>query len=136
MIMWVMCFNDNLHKGWMTGQQIKDMLELTYVQSHHDLNGSLQLSGLKVLLDTDRAEYQRVVSITLEDGTPLKPSQAYLVATSAYIASGGNGYREITSLTSWEKTELMTHPVFIEKMKARKSLSSKTEGRILDLKDH
>jgi 2',3'-cyclic-nucleotide 2'-phosphodiesterase (5'-nucleotidase family) len=133
MIMWVMCFNDNLHKGWMTGQQIKAMLELTYVQSHHNLNGSLQLSGLKVVLDTAKPEFERVVSITLADGTPLDDSQAYLVATSAYLASGGNGYRDITSLTSWEKTDLMTHPVFIEKMKARQSLSSTTEGRILDL---
>lgn len=133
MIMWVMCFNDNLYRGSMTGRQIRDMLELTYEEQHKSLNGSLQLSGLRVVLDTSRPAFQRVRSVTLDDGKPIQDGEAYLVATSAYIASGGNGYRAITAQTDWEKMALMAHTVFIEQMKRIKRLNSRVQGRLVDL---
>ncbi len=133
MIMWVMCFNDHLYKGYMTGKQIRDMIELTYEEKHISLNGYLQISGIKTVVDTNRAAFKRVASLNLEDGSPVREDEKYLVATSAYIASGGNEYRAITSLTEWEKTNHMSHPVFIEKLKEKKNLSPRLEGRIIDL---
>ena len=132
MVMWVMCFNDNLFRGSMTGSQIQDMLELTYEKKHQSLNGSLQLSGLKVVLDLSRPAFQKIISVELDNGTPLLANEKYRVATSAYIASGGNEYRAITGLTHWQKTEHMSHPVFIEGMRKRKRLNSSLEGRIID----
>lgn len=133
MIMYVMCFNDNLFKGAMTGRQIRDILELTYEKKHQSLNGNLQLSGLKVVLDSSRPEFQRILSVDLDDGTPLLDKEKYLVGTSAYIASGGNEYRAITALTDWQKTEHMAHPVFIEGMRKRKKLNASLQGRIVDI---
>jgi 2',3'-cyclic-nucleotide 2'-phosphodiesterase (5'-nucleotidase family) len=133
MIMWVMCFNDHLYQGEMTGDQIRAMLELTFTEGHQALNGGLQISGLKVVFDSDRPEGQRVQSIALEDGTPLQNDQRYLVATSAYMASGGNGYRDIFAPTEWKKTGHLTHPVFTAAMRARKRLSARIEGRMVDL---
>jgi 2',3'-cyclic-nucleotide 2'-phosphodiesterase/3'-nucleotidase len=133
MIMWVMCFNDHLYKGWMTGEQIRAMLELTYEPQHLSLNRILQVSGLKIVLDTSKPAFEKIVSLKLEDGTPIIKDQRYLVATSAYIASGGNDYQAITALTAWEKTEDMAHEVFIKKLKKRKRLNSALEGRITDL---
>jgi 2',3'-cyclic-nucleotide 2'-phosphodiesterase/3'-nucleotidase len=109
------------------------MLELTYEEKHQSLNGSLQVSGLKVVLDTARPAFQRVVSVSLDDGTPVRDDERYLVATSAYIASGGNGYRPITALTDWDKTDLMAHTVFIEHMRHIKRLNSQVQGRLVDL---
>jgi len=133
MIMWVMCFNDNLFKGAMTGKQIREMVERTYESKHLGLNGTLQVSGLKIVIDSNKPDGQKVQSISTSDGTLLRDAEHYWVATSAYIASGGNDYRDITSLTNWEKTDFMSHPVFIEKMRLRRRLSSRTEGRIIDL---
>lgn len=133
MIMWVMCFNDNLYKGWMTGKQIEDMLELTYEKKHLSLNRILQVSGLQIVLDTGKEKSEKIVSLKLEDDTPIMEDQLYLVATSAYIASGGNDYLAITDLTEWEKTDYMAHDVFIEKLKIRKRLNSALQGRIIDL---
>lgn len=133
MIMWVMCFNDHLFKGSMTGKQIREMMELTYVEKHQSLNGTLQISGFKVVLDSKKPDFQKIISIELDDGMPIRDNERYQVATSAYIASGGNEYRAITSLTEWEKTGHMSHAVFIEKMRSKKKLSSSIQGRIIDL---
>lgn len=133
MIMWVMCFDDNLYRGRMSGAQLRAMMERTYEAKHLNLNGTLQISGLKVVVDTRRDEGERVISIATADGTPIRDDANYRVATSAYIASGGNDYRDIISLTEWEKTSHMAHAVFIDKMRSRGKLSSATEGRIIDL---
>lgn len=133
MIMWVMCFNDNLYRGTMTGRQIREMIELTYEQEHLALNGTLQVAGLRIVIDSNRPDGCRLVSITTSDGEPLRDEGYYTVATSAYIASGGNDYREITTRSEWEKTDFMSHPVFIDKMRARGTLSAKLDRRIVDL---
>jgi len=133
MIMWVMCFNDHLYRGELTGAQIRAVFELTCTAKHQELNGGLQFSGLRVVVDSHRPEGERVLSITLEDGTPVEESGRYSAATSAYLASGGNGYREIFAPTKWEKTGHLTHPVFIEAFRRRGRLSAAAEGRFVDL---
>lgn len=133
MIMWVMCFNDNLYQGIMTGRQIREMIERTYEKSHMALNGSLQVAGLQIVIDSGKPEGHKVVSISTPDGEPLRNEGRYTVATSAYIASGGNDYRDITSRSEWEKTDFMSHPVFIDRMRTRRKLSAQLEDRIIDL---
>lgn len=133
MIMWVMCFDDHLYRGRMTGKQLRAMLERTYESRHMSLNGSLQLSGLRVVLDSSLADGKRIVSIVTVDGTPLQEEAEYCVATSAYIASGGNDYRDIIEQTTWERTDLMAHATLIDKMRERGTLNATIEGRIVDL---
>lgn len=133
MIMYLMCFNDHIYTGRMTGKQLWDLFDRTYDPTHLMLNGTVQFSGLKVVVDSRKPEGERVVSLTLSNGEPVLDKSEYLVATSAYIASGGNDYREIISQTDWVKTEYMTHPVFIDKMRKKKILDSKTEGRLIDM---
>ena len=133
MIMYLMCFNDHLFIGRMKGNQLWALFDRTYDPNHLMLNGTLQFSSLKVIVDSRKPEGERVVSLTLENGVPILDDQEYLVATSAYIASGGNDYSKIISKTEWKKTEYLTHPVFIEKMRAKKRLDSKIERRIVDL---
>ncbi|HZW03801.1 MAG TPA: bifunctional UDP-sugar hydrolase/5'-nucleotidase [Anaerolineaceae bacterium] len=133
MLMWVMCFNDHIYQGELSGAQLRQMLELTSTAGHQALNGGLQVSGLKAVLDSRRPEGQRVQSLALADGTPIADERFYRVATSAYLASGGNGYREILAPTRWQQTAHLTHPVFIAAMRARKVLRAELEGRIVDL---
>jgi len=133
MIMYLMCFNDHLYMGTMTGKQLRALFERTYDPTHRMLNGTVQFSGLRVVVDSRKPEGERVISLTLSNGAPVVDHCEYQVATSAYIASGGNDYREIISQTDWAKTEYLTHPVFIDKMRTRKTLDSKTEGRLVDL---
>ena len=91
-IVWLTSFNDALNRGTMTGAQLLDIWELTYDDDHRALNGDLQVSGLNVTVDTRGRRGQRVVSVMLDDGTPIDPAASYTVATSDYLADGGNGY--------------------------------------------
>lgn len=132
---WVNCFNEHVHVGPMSGRQILAVVELTYDDTHRSLNGDLQFSGLRVEIDLGRPTGRRVVSITLDDGRRVDPDGSYLVATSAYLADGGNGYLGLMSATPWTPTELLTHDINRAGVRARGSLSSAVEGRIVERAD-
>lgn len=52
-----------------------------------------QISGFRFVFDHTRAVGGRVVSVSLEDGTPIaKDETTYTMATSDFIAAGGDGY--------------------------------------------
>lgn len=127
-----MPFDDPLHVGEMTGAQLQGIFELTYDDDHRAVNGDMQVSGLTVVVDTRRPLGSRVVSLTLPDGSPLDPARRYRVATSAYIAGGGNGYGELCTATEWENTGRSAHPVFVEMARGAR-LRATLDGRIADL---
>lgn len=51
-----------------------------------------QFAGLKVKYDPTKEYENRVVSMTLEDGTPIVDDEVYTVATNDFIVSGGDKY--------------------------------------------
>ena len=77
----------------VTGAQVWAMLEngLGFLPS---TSGAFpQVSGLRVVYDTSRAAGSRVLSVTLEDGTPVKQDGVlYSLAVPDYVNSGGDGY--------------------------------------------
>jgi len=92
-------FGNTIVTGEMTGEQIVSILE----QSFTFEKGMLQHSGLKVEYDTDQPEYERVVSVALPDGTPLKMDQIYTVATNNFLAEGGDGFATFTEVEFTER---------------------------------
>lgn len=129
-----MPFDDPLHVGEMSGAQLQGVFELTYDDDHRAVNGDMQVAGLTVVVDSRRPLGSRVVSLTLPDGTPLDTERRYRVATSAYIAGGGNGYGELCTATTWERTDRSAHSLFVEMLRGAR-LSSALAGRITDLAD-
>lgn len=77
----------------LTGAQIAEMLRLTTNGDH----GILQVSGLKYTYDATKdadkpaPQRQRIVSVTLTDGTPLDPKATFRVAMPDFLAVGGDG---------------------------------------------
>lgn len=130
-----MPFDDPLHVGEMTGAQLWGVFELTYDDDHRAVNGDMQVSGLTVVVDTRRPPGTRVVSIALPDGSELDASRRYRVATSAYIAGGGNGYGELLTATEWERTDRSAHALFVEMTRGAR-LTAGLSGRITDLAEH
>jgi 5'-nucleotidase len=52
-----------------------------------------QISGFRFVFDSTKAPGGRVVSVALENGTPIaKDETSYTLATSDFIAAGGDGY--------------------------------------------
>lgn len=54
--------------------------------------GDGQFAGLKVIYDPNAEYEKRVVSITLEDGTPLDMDKKYTLVTNDFVATGGDKY--------------------------------------------
>ncbi len=133
MVTHVMCFDEEIYAGDMTGEQLYRLFERTYEREHWKNNWSLQFSGVRAVVDTRRPEGERVVSLRLEDGTPIWRRTRVRVATTDYIAMGGNDYRDITSLTDWENTHVRTHAFFVDFLRRRGAIPEATDGRMLNL---
>lgn len=73
----------------LSGQQVAALMEHAASLS----NGVLQVSrGCAIRYDRSLPAGKRVLSITL-DGKPLDPAATYRVATSSFLADGGDGFK-------------------------------------------
>lgn len=133
MITHVMCFDEDVFVGEMRGDKLYELFERTYENLHFELNGILQFSGLRLVVDTRKPEGQRVVSLCLEDGSAIEKDRMYRLATTDYIAMGGNDYRGITDTVAWENTHVRTHKFFVDYLREKAVLPHETDGRILNL---
>lgn len=133
MVIHVMCFDEDIYVGDMRGQQLYDLFERTYTAAHWRGNGALQFSGMRAVVDTRRPEGARVVSLTLEDGRPIEKTARLRVATTDYIAMGGNDYQEIMANTLWQNTHIRTHAHFIDFFRRRGVIPAETDGRMKNL---
>jgi len=133
MVTHVMCFDEDIFSGYMTGSQLRELFSRTYEWDHWEHNWGLQFTGLRVVVDTRLPEGQRVVSITLADGTPVEPDALYHVATTDYIALGGNDYKGITDAVTWKNTHVRTHRFFVDYLEKTGYLPHETDGRLVNL---
>ncbi|MCA9515364.1 MAG: bifunctional metallophosphatase/5'-nucleotidase [Myxococcales bacterium] len=92
----------------LTGAQIAEIVRIGTAGAH----GSIQLGGLRVVVDRtrdacptvdrnhdghiDTEDRDRVVSLTLADGSPLDPAATYRVVTNSFLASGGDSLGAVT----------------------------------------
>jgi 5'-nucleotidase len=88
----------------LKGSELMEMLTLSTTGGH----GVLQTSGLQVTYDqgrdpcpstdrngdgkVDQRDRDRLVSVTLADGSALEPERLYPIVTNSFIAAGGDGY--------------------------------------------
>lgn len=95
----------------------------------------LHLSGMKVEYNSEKPIGNRVVSVTIA-GEPLLKEYTYSLATTDYLADGGDGFIPLTkakrlSQTSLEETILISDLV-LRNIQFKKSLINTLEGRIID----
>jgi 5'-nucleotidase len=121
----------------MTGAQIGEALRLTTSGER----GILQVSGIRytydAALDPDKpaAQRNRLITVTLADGSPLGPDKLYKVAMPDFLSAGGDGLQTVMEgIPADRKTVDQSRTIrdlFSET--ARKypmPLTPKTEGRI------
>ena len=75
----------------MSGEQLRRVME----QSFTHLRGLLQVSGLEVVYDMSRPEYNRLVSLK-HDGTEIADDATFEVAIAQFLATGGDHYTMFT----------------------------------------
>ncbi|MCD6310592.1 MAG: bifunctional metallophosphatase/5'-nucleotidase, partial [Candidatus Eremiobacteraeota bacterium] len=82
----VLPFDDAVVTMDLTGKQVKEILV-------HGFNkkGVVQFSGLTVTYDPAKEGEERIVKVMVGD-EPLEPGKIYRVTTTAFLATGGDGY--------------------------------------------
>jgi len=127
----------------LTGAQIAEILRLTANGEH----GILQVSGLRYTYDATKdadkppAERQRVLSVTMPDGTPIDPKATFQVVMPDFLAAGGDGAMPVTKdlPASAIRTDLSVplREIFVRELRKRgaagETLSPLKEGRVTAL---
>ncbi|HET7628754.1 MAG TPA: 5'-nucleotidase C-terminal domain-containing protein [Bacillales bacterium] len=85
-------FGNQLIQKEITGAQLKALLE----QQWQGAIGMLQISGFHYAWDPDAPVGDKVVELTLPDGTPILMDETYTIAANAFLAKGGDGYTVLT----------------------------------------
>ena len=82
----------------VTGQTVWDALE-NGVDAYPELNGKLpQVSGIQYTFDASKPAGERIVSVTMADGTPLDLNAWYTLACNDFMCGGGDGYTMLNVL--------------------------------------
>lgn len=121
----------------MTADQIREMLRLTTSGSR----GILQTSGIQYTIDMakdadkDPAVRNRIVSVTLPDGSPLDPQHLYTVVMPDFIAMGGDGVMELMQTIPQDRVQIFyARPIrdtMVDVLKKwNRPITPRFEGRI------
>jgi 2',3'-cyclic-nucleotide 2'-phosphodiesterase (5'-nucleotidase family) len=84
-----------------------------------------RLNSLTVFLK----ETNKVLSICLNDGTPLDKEKEYTVCSSKYMSSGGNDTRSISSQVEWVDNGYRIHDAIADYITKLQKIESKMDHR-------
>lgn len=105
----VMGYNDPIYTSRITGKQLYRLFELVYEPERFGNNAGLLYSGIIVYADHTKPGGHKIMKITLRDSTPVELDREYTVATSEYMASGGNDTSHVARELEWNKTNLRVY---------------------------
>jgi 5'-nucleotidase/UDP-sugar diphosphatase len=111
----------------MTGGQIREVLE----QSFSLRRGMMQVSGMRATYDMKRPEGKRLVEAQVA-GIPLDDNKIYRVATSSFIANGGDLYETFTK-TKQEDLGKPLSEVMMDYIRKQKMIEPPQTGRLVSL---
>lgn len=129
-------FENFIQTKRVTGQMIWDLMQasVSYIPA---ADGSyLQVSGMVVTYDSSRESGDRLISITLSDGTPLDLDATYLLASNDYVMAGGEGFEALEGAELEGTFGLVSDAVF-ERLGELGTVTADdiVEGRLIDLAD-
>ena len=140
----VLPFGNNPVVLTLSGSELKEIMEHALRSAPGESGGFLQISGMKVIFDSEREPSNRVVKMYVvenDDLTEIDMNTVYSVTTNAYTASGGDGFKTLENAyndgrvidfgeNDWE--QFKNH---LEDLQARDGeINPVIEGRIVDLK--
>ena len=106
-------------------------LKLTGAQLKKTLNfGLLAVSGLRVHLELKKPAGQKLVSVTLSDGTPIDDSALYSITTNDFVTAGGDGFSELGKGSELKDSGILLRDVLVDYIKAHVTLSPALDGRV------
>ncbi|MBW2526008.1 MAG: 5'-nucleotidase C-terminal domain-containing protein [Deltaproteobacteria bacterium] len=116
----------------VTGEQLWAMVEHGVSALPAPVGFFGQVSGIRVVFDSSQPAGSRVVELSLDDTTPVAPDDtAYTLATSDFLAAGGDGYAMLADGDGVPRDKLaevvMTH------IQQLGTIDPSVEGRLVDV---
>lgn len=92
-VLGILPFKNKVVKLEITGAELRSMLEHGVARSAEDSEPGRfpQVSGIRFTFDASRAAGSRVMDVTV-NGLPLDDKKKYTLATTNFLADGGDGY--------------------------------------------
>ena len=97
----VLPFGNRLVRLRITGAELGELMEQALADHPAPRNAFPLISGLKVDFDADAAPGSRIRALE-HAGEPVKADQTLTLATTLFLAEGGDGYENLTSLERQE----------------------------------
>ena len=118
-------FHNTLVSGYMTGKQIKKILE----QGLSLERGMIQVSGIKAFYDLEKSIGKRLISAEV-NGEPLKENKEYLISTQSFLGEGGDLYDTFLEV-KYKDTEKYLSDVVIAHLKDKEEIEEPKNGRLI-----
>ncbi len=129
----ILPFHNRIVLVWVTGAELKSILERSVRSLPHPSGGFLQMRGLNVAVDTGRAAMlvsergkvmrpgHRILDVTIA-GEPLDSEKEYVIVTINYLAGGGDGYIELAEAEKRHNTGKSLNDIFADYIKRHSPL--------------
>jgi 5'-nucleotidase len=129
----VLPFGNVVSTRTVSGAQVWALMEHSLSALPNAAGFFAQISGFRVTYDSRLPTGQRVVAITLTDGTPIpKDDDArFTMATSDFLDVGGDGYTMLLPSDGVSRDKMAD--VLLEHLRTLGELSPTTDGRLTDL---
>lgn len=115
----IMPFDNTLVTLELPGADLKKAID-------HGINNPTvsdgQFSGVKVKYDAKAEHGKRIVSITLDDGTPIKDDAYYTVVINDFMVTGGDKY-DFSKARNIKNTYIPIRDVLVDAIKEAKTLT-------------
>lgn len=116
----ILPFENTIVTTKITGAQLKRSLA----------NRLTAVSGIRVVFDQRQPKGNKLVSVTLSDGSPILDNATYTVAINDFMQAGGDDYTEFANGTEVKDTGIRLRDVVIDFIKAKKTITPVIDGRI------
>jgi len=116
----ILPFENTIVTMKITGAQLKRSLAVRLTA----------VSGLRAVFDLRKPKGEQLVSVTLEDGSPVLDNATYAIAINDFMQAGGDDYTEFANGTDVKDTGIHLRDMVSDYIKLKKTISPVIDGRI------
>jgi len=113
----------------LTGGELRELLE----QSATREKGLLQISGLKMIFNSELPKGRKLLNVIVKDAE-IDPEKEYTLATNSFLAGGGDGFVTFKKGRDIKDTAMKLLDATIEYFKNNSPVSPSKEERITDIR--
>lgn len=124
-------FNDSIYLSEMYGYEIKELFETVHNPEIYNKNCNLMFSGMIVTINHNNQYKSKVVSIKDLNGNEIDLDKKYKIATSQYMASGGNDTRKLAQSRQWQNTGMLIHDIYKDYLAYKKEVDNSIDNRYI-----